>query len=109
MSSIFITAASGHIGAELIPLLLRTSFARKLVLPTGNAARLSASIPKSDVVTIAEVSIQDPQWVQDQLVEHQVDAIFHCLTGTDELFTSMNLFSAMQKSGVIKHLAQFIS
>jgi nucleoside-diphosphate-sugar epimerase len=103
MQTVFITAASGHIGSKLIPLLLSTQ-TTKLILPTTNAARLSSSLPKSDLITVVEGSIQDPQWVESQLRAHNVATVFLCLTGTDELFTTMNIFSALQRTPSMKHI-----
>ena len=103
MPTVFITAASGHIGSKLIPLLLKTKDL-KLVLPTSNAIRLTSSIPKSDAITIVEGSIQDPQWVEKQLRSHNVDTVFLCLTGSDELFTTLNIFSALERTISMKHI-----
>ena len=103
MQTVFITAASGHIGSKLIPLLLQTENI-KLILPTTNAARLSSALPKSDLITVVEGSIQDPQWVETQLRTHNVDSVFLCITGTDELFTTMNIFSALERTPSMKHI-----
>lgn len=103
MPTIFVTAASGHIGSKLIPLLVETED-NKLVLPTSNSARLTSSLPKSESIIVVEGSIQDPQWVETQLRTHNVDTVFLCLTGTDELFTTMNIFSALQRTPSMKHI-----
>jgi UDP-glucose 4-epimerase len=92
MQTVFITAASGHVGSKLIPLLLQTE-KTKLILPTSNAARLSSALLKSDLITVLEGSIQGPQWVETQLRTHNIDNVFLCVTGTDELFTTMDIFS----------------
>jgi nucleoside-diphosphate-sugar epimerase len=103
MPTVFITAASGRIGSKLIPLLVSEGSSR-LILPTTNAARLTSSLPKSDLITVVEGSIQDPQWVEAQLRANNVDTVFLCLTGTDELFTTMNIFSALQRTPSMKHV-----
>jgi nucleoside-diphosphate-sugar epimerase len=103
MPTVFITAASGHIGSKLIPLLLSEGNT-KLVLPTTNAAKLTSALPKSDLITIVEGSIQDPQWVETQLKTYNVDTVFLCLTGTDELFTTLNIFSALQRTASMRHI-----
>lgn len=87
MPTVFITAASGHIGSKLIPLLLGSDDTR-LILPTTNSTKLTASLPQNGLITVVEGSIQDPQWVEAQLRTHNVDTVFLCLTGTDELFTT---------------------
>lgn len=103
MQTVFITAASGHIGSKLIPLLLQTP-TTKLVLPTTNAARLTSSLPNSGLITIVEGSIQDPQWVETQLKAHNVDTVFLCLTRTDELLTTLNIFSVLKRTPSMKHI-----
>ncbi|KAL9129305.1 MAG: hypothetical protein Q9217_002216 [Psora testacea] len=104
MSNVFATGASGTIGKELVPLLMQSTVINRLILPTSNASKLTAAVPNSDKVTIQEGSIQDPQWVERQLIEHKVDTVFLCMGGTDELYTTMNFFSSMKRSGCVKHL-----
>lgn len=104
MSNVFVTSASGNIGSELVPLLAQSNAIKTLVLPTSNAARLQASIPSSDKIVVLEGSIQDPQWLEAQFASHDIDTVFLNLTGTDELFTTMNFLSSMQRSGTVKHL-----
>jgi nucleoside-diphosphate-sugar epimerase len=103
MQTVFITSGGGNLGRRIVPLLLSTQ-QFKLVLPTSNAARLTATLPKSDLVTVVEGSIKDPQWVESQLKAHNVTAAFVCLTGTDELFTTLNMFSAFQRTPGFKHI-----
>jgi nucleoside-diphosphate-sugar epimerase len=103
--TVLITAAGGNIGAALVPKLLQHDF--KLVLPTSDAARLRSKLAvnaSSDRVTIESGSIKDAQWVQSVLTKHDVSVVFLCLTGTDELFTTLNFLDAMQRAGNIKQL-----
>ncbi|KAF2439252.1 NAD(P)-binding protein [Karstenula rhodostoma CBS 690.94] len=103
-----ITAANGHIGTRLVPLLLSHPSQPTLVLPTSNAARLTSSLP-ADVdksrVHVLEGSINnDPAFVDAALKNHNVTAVFLCLTGSDELFTTFNFLDSMRKSSTVKHL-----
>ena len=98
-----ITAAGGNIGSALVPRLL-SSPSVKLVLPTSNASRLQAKVPSANDVAIKEGSISEPLWLQSILTKHNVDTVFLCLTGTDELLTSLNFFDAMKRAGCVKHL-----
>ncbi|KAJ4290480.1 hypothetical protein N0V90_010697 [Kalmusia sp. IMI 367209] len=102
-----ITAASGHIGQRLVPLLLSSSSKPTLVLPTTNAARLTSALP-SDAdksrLHVVEGNIQDPRFVSEILEEHKVTGVFLCLTGDNELFTTFNLFDSLSRSGTVKHL-----
>ncbi|KIY46161.1 NAD(P)-binding protein [Fistulina hepatica ATCC 64428] len=107
--TVFVTAASGHIGQELVPLLLKTT-THKVILPTSSAAKLDAQIASlglaSDVASravIVEGDIKDPVWVQEQCQTHGVDTAFLCLTGSDELFTTCTILEAF-KAARIKHL-----
>ncbi|KAI4204436.1 MAG: hypothetical protein LQ350_001193 [Teloschistes chrysophthalmus] len=104
MSNILVTSASGNIGKPLIPLLLKSTSIKKIMLPTTNAARLSSQIPTSDRITVLEGSIQDPAWIEEVFVKHGIDTVFLNLTGTDELFTTCNLFSSILRSQCVKHL-----
>ena len=104
MTNIFVTAASGHIGKPLIPLLLQSKGISDIVLPTTNAARLSSQAPSSDRITILEGSIQDPGWVEQQLVAHKINTVVICLVGADELFTTCNFLSSVVRSGCVKHV-----
>lgn len=104
MSNIFVTAAAGHIGTSLVPLLLKSPLIKQIVLPTTNVSRLQAQVPKSDSITILEGSIQNPAWVEDNFKKYEIDTVFLCLTGLDELFTTCNFFSSMIRSGCVKHL-----
>lgn len=103
--TILITAAGGNIGSELVPQLLKAP--TKLVLPTSNASRLQSKLPSNATdsnVAVEEGKIQDPVWVQSILTKHNVDTVFLCLTGTDELLTTLNFFDAMNRAGCVKHL-----
>lgn len=103
--TILITAAGGHIGSFLVPLLLNDPTKPKLVLPTRDASRLTQNYQdSSSQVAIEEGSIQDPQWVESILRKHAITSVFLCLTGDNELFTTMNFFSAMKRAGSVKHL-----
>jgi uncharacterized protein YbjT (DUF2867 family) len=104
-TSILLTAAGGHIGSELIPLLIKAHPETKLVLPTSNATRLSAKHPPSEGnLAIEQGSLRNPQWLESIMRKHSVDAVFLCLTGTDELMTSLNFFDAMLRAGTVEHL-----
>ena len=100
---ILITAPGGNIGTELIPKLL-TNPNYHLILPTSNSARLQSKLPSTTNVSIEEGSIQDPNWIESLLRTHSVDIVFLCLTGTDELLTSLNFFNAMERAGTVKYL-----
>lgn len=103
--TVLITAAGGNIGSALVPKLLQNDF--KIILPTSDAARLQFKLganASSDRVTIESGSIKDARWVQRILTKHTVSVVFLCLTGTDELFTTLNFLDAMQRVGHIKQL-----
>ena len=102
MQKVLLTAATGNIGAWLVPKLLATC-AVKLLLPTSDARKLS-SFNNSEHVSIIEGSISDPQWVEKQLQSHEIDTIFLCLFGIDEIFTVFNFLDAMQRSPCVKHV-----
>lgn len=104
MANIFVTAASGHIGTPLIPLLLKSTSIKHVFLPTTDVPRLRSKIPKSDRITILDGTIQNPAWVEENFIKHEIDTVFLCLTGVDELFTSCNFFSSIVRSGCVKHL-----
>ncbi len=103
MQTVFITAGSGHIGTQLIPLLLLHPDLH-LVLPTSNASKLQALYPQSEKITALQGSIQDPQWVEAQLRAYSCTTVFLCLTGADELMTTLNFFSAIKRSPCVKHI-----
>lgn len=103
--TVLVTAAGGHIGSELIPLLLARN--NKVVLPTSNASRLQAKLPSSATPSntfVEEGNIRDPPFVESILIKHNVDTVFLCLTGTDELMTTLNFFDSMQRARCVKHL-----
>jgi nucleoside-diphosphate-sugar epimerase len=102
MQRVLITAASGNIGARLIPTLLATK-AVELFLVTRNADSLF-STSASPHVTILEGSISDPGWVETQLQSHEIDTVFLCLFGLDEIFTVFNFLDAMRRSPSVKHV-----
>lgn len=104
--TILVTAASGHIGNCLIPLLLNDPSQPKIILPTTNAAKLASTLPSPtpSQITIEEGSIQDPSWMQQILTTHNVTSVFLCLTGDNELMVTLNIFDAMLKCPSIKHL-----
>jgi nucleoside-diphosphate-sugar epimerase len=102
MQKVLLTAATGNIGAWLVPKLLATG-AVKLLLPTSDARKLS-SFNNSEHVSIIEGSISDPQWVEKQLQSHEIDTIFLCLFGIDEIFTVFNFLNAIQRSPCVKHV-----
>ncbi|KAK4554801.1 hypothetical protein LTR86_007949 [Recurvomyces mirabilis] len=102
---VLVTAPGGHIGSVLVPELLKQE--HRLVLPTSNAERLRSNVPaardKNNVI-IEQGSIKSPQWVQAILSKHCVDTVFLCLTGIDELVTTLNFLDAMKKAGCVKQL-----
>ena len=103
--TVLLTAAAGNIGSELVPQLLGAQM--KLVLPTSKASRLQSKLPldaTTSNVAVEEGSIKDPVWVESILMKHNVDAVFLCLTGTDELIITLNFFDAIQRAGCVKHL-----
>lgn len=100
--TVLITAPGGNIGTELVPQLLSDNM--KLVLPTSNASRLQSKIESNSNITVEEGNIKDPLWIQSLLQTHNVDVVFLCLTGSDELFTTCNFFDAMQRAGTVKQL-----
>ena len=102
MQKILITAASGNIGAHLIPSLLTTKDI-ELILLTSSAAKLS-SFSTFEHVTIVEGLLSDPQWVESQLQKHEIDTVFLCLFGIDEIFIVFNFLNAIQRSPSIKHV-----
>jgi len=102
-----ITAASGNIGRRLIPLLLSQSSNANIILPTTNTSRLSFTVLSAadqSRIHVVGGNIQDPTFVDQTLKIHSVTAVFLCLTGDDELFTTFNFLSAIQASGCVKHL-----
>lgn len=104
--NILVTAPGGNIGTELIPQLLQKPN-WNLVLPTSNAARLQSKLPTStnpSQLTVEEGSIQDPHWIETLLTTHKIDTVFLCLTGTDELLTTLNILDAMRRAGTVKYL-----
>lgn len=104
--SILVTAPGGNIGTELVPKLLANKN-WKLVLPTSNAGRLVSKLPSAANgahVAVEEGSIQDPNWIEALLRKHAVDVVFLCLTGFDELLTTLNFFDAMRRAGTVKYL-----
>lgn len=103
--TILVTAASGNIGTELVPLLVKKDDV-KLVLPTRSASKLRTNVPASTSsnVTIEEGDIANPIWLESLLKEHDVDTVFLCLQGAGggELDTTLNILDAMQRAGTVK-------
>ncbi|KAF2798806.1 NAD(P)-binding protein [Melanomma pulvis-pyrius CBS 109.77] len=102
-----ITAASGNIGKHLIPLLLSQPSNPSVVLPTSNAERLYSTLPSTadrSRINVVEGNIQDPEFVEQTLKTHSVTGVFLCLTGDNELFTTLNFFDAIKQSGCVKHV-----
>lgn len=105
--SYLITAASGNIGKRLIPLLLSQPSSATLVLPTRNPERLRSQLPQghdSSRIQIVQGDIQDPIFFETVLREHNVTAVFLCLTGDNELVITLNTFHAMRRAPSVKHL-----
>ncbi|PSN73154.1 NAD(P)-binding protein [Corynespora cassiicola Philippines] len=102
-----LTAGGGNIGKRLVPLLLSQPSRPTVILPTSNAAGLTSKLPSTldkSRLHIVEGSIQDPGFVQQTVKTHNVTAVFLCLTGEDELFTTFNLLDVIKQSGTVKHL-----
>ncbi|KAF4468532.1 NAD(P)-binding [Fusarium albosuccineum] len=102
-----ITAAAGHIGTRLVPLLLSQASRPKLVLPTNNPERLKsqlASLPDRSRIQVIHGDIQDPIFLGDIFKSHGVTAAFLCLTGENELMVTLNFFDAMRRVDRVKHL-----
>lgn len=103
--TILITAAGGHIGSYLVPMLLKDETKPKLVLLSSNASRLRQEYAgNASRVVIEEESIEDTHWVESQLKKHRVTSVCLCLTGENELFTTMNFFSSLKRADCVKHL-----
>lgn len=100
--TILVTAASGNIGTDLVPLLAKEQV--NLVLPTSNAARLNANIAPASNISVKEGSVKDPGFVESILTKHQVDTVFLCCNLHDELVLVLNALDAMKRAGTVKHL-----
>lgn len=111
--SILITAASGKIGSHLIPLLLAQSPQPKLVLPTRNRESLKAALPSisgaRQNIVLAEGSVKDPLWVESLLKDNDVDTVFLCLTGIDEMPTALLCLDAIRRVPTVKKLVYLSS
>jgi uncharacterized protein YbjT (DUF2867 family) len=106
-SCLRITSASGNIGKRLIPLLIAHPSSPTIVLPTNNASRLISTLPSNadqSRIHVVEGSVQDPGFVEQTLKTYKVTAVFLCLTGDDELFTTFNFLDSIKRSGCVKHL-----
>lgn len=101
-NNILLTSASGNIGSHLVPLLLTQKPRPKLILPTTNPSKLKSSIQSETNAIVEEGTVKDPIWFQSLLTTHHVDTVFLCLTGTDELFTTMLCLDAISRVPTIK-------
>ncbi|KAM0560020.1 hypothetical protein ACHAPJ_003977 [Fusarium lateritium] len=102
-----ITAASGHIGSHLIPILLSQEPKPTLVLPTGNPDRLTSQLgtnANDTHVKIVHGDIQDSIFVETLATEHGVTAAFLCLIGENELMVTLNIFDALKHAETVKHI-----
>jgi uncharacterized protein YbjT (DUF2867 family) len=102
-----VTAATGKIGQKLVSHLYSQPSKPRMVLPTSNAAKLQSLL--SDVfdmsrIHVIEGNIKDPGFVEATLKNHKVTGVSLALTGDDELFTTMNVLDAIQRSGSVKHI-----
>jgi hypothetical protein len=89
------TTIAGRI-LDHVPELLRYDI--KFVLPTSDAAHLRSKLAADascDHVTIESSSIEDAKWVQSISTKHAWKVAFLHLTGTVELFTTLNFLDAM--------------
>ncbi|WYZ34030.1 hypothetical protein EsH8_I_000306 [Colletotrichum jinshuiense] len=103
---ILVTAGSGNIGSRLIPRLLEDPTKPKIIVPTSSSAKFLGRLNSGsrDQIVVEEGDIRDPRWFQSILSKHSVTSVLLCLTGSDELFTTLNIFDAMRKSASVKHL-----
>ncbi|KAM0431290.1 hypothetical protein ACHAPT_005261 [Fusarium lateritium] len=102
-----ITAASGHIGQRLVPLLLAQTARPTIVLPTNNPDRLKSQLGSHATdarVKVVHGNIQDPVFLETTLKAHGVTATFVCLTGENELMVTLNFFDAVKHAKTVKHL-----
>ncbi|KAI8650491.1 NAD(P)-bd-dom domain-containing protein [Fusarium keratoplasticum] len=102
-----ITAASGHIGQRLVPLLLSQAARPTLILPTNNPDKLKSRLNShgDDArVRVVHGNVQDPVFLEETLKAHGVTATFVCLTGENELMVTLNFFDAMKRAETVKHL-----
>ncbi|GKT82460.1 transcriptional regulator [Colletotrichum tofieldiae] len=104
--AILVTAGSGNVGTRLIPLLVKDYSKPKIIIPTSDSAKLLRLVPSAseEQVVLEEGNIKDPRWFQSIISKHSVTSVFLCLTGSDELFTTMNCFDTLIKSPSVKHL-----
>lgn len=102
-----ITAASGHIGQRLVPLLLAQPARPTLILPTNNPDKLKLQLGSNGNdarIRVVHGNIQDPDFLETTLKTHAVTATFVCLTGENELMVTLNFFDAMKHAQTVKHL-----
>ncbi|RSM08920.1 hypothetical protein CEP52_004377 [Fusarium oligoseptatum] len=106
-STYLITAASGHIGQRLVPLILAQDTRPTIILPTNNPDRLKSQLGSygNDArVKVVHGNIQDPIFLETTMRAHGVTATFVCLTGENELMVTLNFFDAMKRAETVKHL-----
>ncbi|KAF4973200.1 hypothetical protein FSARC_452 [Fusarium sarcochroum] len=102
-----ITAASGHIGSHLIPVLLSQQPKPTLVLPTRNPDRLNSQLgtnANDTHVKIIHGDIEDPAFVETLVTENGITAAFLCLIGENELMVTLNIFDALKHGETVKHI-----
>lgn len=102
-----ITAASGHIGTRLVPLLLSLPSKPELILPTTNSERLKSQLQdyvQDPRVHIISGDIQNSNFAEEIIKTHRVTAAFVCLVGENELMVTLNLFDAIRQTGTVKHV-----
>lgn len=105
--TILLTAGSGNIGRVLVLLLPPEQLPPNLVLPASSIEQFISNnlrIVKCNGpnVVLREGSIRDPIWFEELLVKHEVEAVFLCLNGIDEMFTAIQLLDAMSKVRTVK-------
>jgi uncharacterized protein YbjT (DUF2867 family) len=102
-----ITAASGHIGQRIVPLLASHPSQPELFLVTSSAERLTKQLgehAQNARIHVVEGSIADPSFMEATLRDNGVTAIVMALTGDNELFLTGNLLDAIKHAGCVRHV-----
>ncbi|PVH97028.1 NAD(P)-binding protein [Periconia macrospinosa] len=103
-----IIGATGNIGRPLVSLLLSHPSQPTLVLPTSKPAeQLTSTLsPGHDISRVHAIqgSIQDPNFIDGLLQTHGVTGVFMAMTGDNELFTTVNIISSLERSKTVRHV-----